>query len=534
MNDNNNNLFKYLFAVVVFFLIGYTLYIIFQNKSNVSEIELDQTSTLTNIQTELRFGIAQLDTLNPIFSNNRDVQEITKIIYDPLVTLNENFKLEYKLAEEIAKTDGNTYVVKLRKGVLWQDKSNFNAYDVKFTIDLIKECETRGMYCIYTSNLAHVVNINIVDDYTIQIGLDQEIPFFEYYLTFPIMSQNYYANEDFFANTKLPIGTGIFKIQNVSSNMIELEPNEIYWDVSRKPMATKININLYSTNGEMYQSFKNGEIDILSVNISNIEDYIGSLGYKKIEYKSRIYDFLTINTQNELLSDPQIRKAISLVIDKNNIVGNCLGKGYVSSNFSLDMGNWLYTKDLNIPTDTDQATMLLNNAGWELSRNVWQRKVDGKTQVLEISLLVNADNQTKVAVCEDIKNQLELFGIRVNIQYESTDSYQDRVNNKNYDIVLMEIQLSYTPNLNTFFGNGNLANYYNDEVNNIMNIINNTSEENQLYDSYSRIYDIYLEEAPYIGLYRNTEIVICNQNLVGNISANSYNIYHNIEKWYRQ
>ena len=55
-----------------------------------------------------------------------------------------------------------------------------------------------------------------------------------------------------------------------------------------------------------------------------------------------------------------------------------------------------------------------------------------------------------------------------------------------------------------------------------------------MYNNYSRIYDIYLDEAPYIGLYRNTETIICNQGLVGNITPNSFNIYHNIEKWYRQ
>ncbi len=67
-----------------------------------------------------------------------------------------------------------------------------------------------------------------------------------------------------------------------------------------------------------------------------------------------------------------------------------------------------------------------------------------------------------------------------------------------------------------------------------MQIVSNTKEENILYEKYGRLYDIYLEEAPYIGLYRNTELVVYNQSLVGNIKANTFNIYHNIEKWYRQ
>ena len=73
----NNDIFKYIFAVVVIVLIGYTLYIIVQNRVDVSEISLDQTSTQTNIQTDLRLSISELDTFNPLLTNNRNVQEIS-------------------------------------------------------------------------------------------------------------------------------------------------------------------------------------------------------------------------------------------------------------------------------------------------------------------------------------------------------------------------------------------------------------------------------------------------------------------------
>ena len=104
----------------------------------------------------------------------------------------------------------------------------------------------------------------------------------------------------------------------------------------------------------------------------------------------------------------------------------------------------------------------------------------------------------------------------------------------NFDLILTGIQCSFSPSLNTFFGNGNIARYYNQEVSEIMNVISNTNDEKTLYEKYSRLYDIYLEEAPYIGLYRNTDIVIYNQGLVGNIKPNTFNLYYNIEKWYRQ
>lgn len=528
---SNNNFFKYIFAIVVVFLIGYTVYIIFQNKDDFSDYNLDQTSTTNNIQTDLRFAISGFDTINPLLTNNRNVQEISKVIYDPLVTLDGNYKLQYCLAEEIAQTDALTYIIKLRKGVLWEDKSNFTAYDVQYTIDLILK---NGVSPRYYENLKAIAETEAIDSNTLRISLSEPVSFFEYNLTFPVMCQKYYEGEDFATSEKTPIGTGMFKIQELSSNIIKLVPNEHYWDVSRKPMATEININLYNTIGEAYAAFKNGEIDLLTVKINDIENYIGTLGYNKIEYKTRNYDFLVVNTANEILSDPAVRKALSLVIDKNNVIASCLGNGYVVSNFNLDMGCWLYTRDINVNIDTEQAAQILHAAGWERTAGNWIKRTETGTKKLEFSLTVNANNQTRVAVAENLKNQFASFGVPITINYLSPDNYSNAINNKKYDMLLTGIQNSYSPSLKTFFGEGNIANYYNAEIADIMNIIENTSDENVLYEKYLRILDIYLEEAPYIGLYRETDVIVYNQSLVGNITANSFNIFYNIEKWYRQ
>ena len=527
---DSNDLIKYIFAFVVIVLIGITIFVLAHNKSNTNTNELDQTSTLTNIKTDLRFAISELDTINPIISNNRNVQEITKIIYDPLVTLNENYKLEYCLAEEIAKTDDVTYIVKLKKGILWEDGSNFTASDVLFTIDKIKNSNS-----LYFDNLRTVIGVDIIDSTTLKINLSEPTDFFEYNLTFPIMCEKYYDGEDFYTTLRVPIGTGMFRISEYSSNVIKLVPNENYWNINKKPMATEISINLYGTIGEAYSAFKNGEIDVLSVKSHKVDQYIGTLGYKKIEYKARDFDFLALNTDGTIFSDVNVRRAISLMIDKNNIIASCYNTGgYVVSNFSLDMGSWLYNRDLNVDLDTDRAFQLLMDDGWERTTNSWQKRINGRTHRLSFSISVNSSNSSRVAVAENIKEQLSRYSIPVEIRFLSNESYNNAINNKEFECILTGIKLGYSPNVATFFGNNNLANFYNEEVNEIMNIVSNTSDEKVMDEKYNRLYDIYLDEVPYIGLYRNTEMVIYSQGLVSNMTPNCFNIYHNIDKWYRQ
>ena len=76
--------------------------------------------------------------------------------------------------------------------------------------------------------------------------------------------------------------------------------------------------------------------------------------------------------------------------------------------------------------------------------------------------------------------------------------------------------------------------YANEEISNLMNEAKNTNDENILYNNYNRIYDIYLEEAPYVGLYRETQSILYNNGFIGNIIPNSFNIFYTINQWYRQ
>lgn len=310
--------------MIVIGLIGFGIYKMSQNDKRITNETIDQTSTVNTIQTDLRLAVCNFDTINPLLSNNRNIQEITKIIYEPLVTLNESYKMQYCLAEEIAKVDDLNYVVKLRQGVLWQDGTPFTANDVVFTIDTILK---GGINTVYVNNLRNLAAFEPIDEYTFKLVLSEPVDFFEYRLTFPILSQKYYEGQDFKTTEKniAPVGTGIFKIASVDSNVIKLVKNDLYWNSEKDAMAKEVNINVYGSAGELYNAFKNGEIDLIDVKIKNIEDYIGSIGYKKIEYKSRDYDFLAFNTQNELFSDSSVRRAISKIIDKNNIVASCLG-----------------------------------------------------------------------------------------------------------------------------------------------------------------------------------------------------------------
>lgn len=523
------NIFKYIFIIgfVIFLII---VYAIFYNKDEIIE-NVDQTSTKTTIITNIRIGIAGFDTLNPIVSNNKDVKDISRLIFDSLITIDENYNLEYVLASEIAKIDSLTYVIKLRDNVYWHDGTLLSAKDVIFTINKIVNSE--GFTSTYKTNLKYVESVQEIDSNTIQIKLSQEVEFFEYKLTFPILNEAYYLNEDFINTIKndTVIGTGKFYISEAVNNKLKLSKNLNYWNKENiNPMLEEIEITIYNTIGEVYTDFKSGYIDAVNVKVSNIEDYVGSLGYKKIEYYSRNINFLAFNTtKNESLADSRVRRAINYMLDRNNIISN-IGSGFAVSQFVLPQSHWLYNNKLEISYNAEQAKILLEEAGYVYTNNTWVKN----NQVLAFNITVNSDRPDRVQVVNNLVAQLNNHGIVVNVNSVPSATYQNLLNSKNYEIILTGFEIEFSPKISTLFRTGNISNYSNSQVDEILNNVKNNVDDKTLKEQYNKLYDIYLSDMPYIFLYRETDYMIYNQTLSGNLNPNSFSMFHNIDKWYRK
>lgn len=496
------NSFKYIFILFAVVILIFAIVKIKNDEQN-SELQIYVPEETMQIITELNLGVASFDSINPILSKNKNIQDITKIIFEPLMTLTSDYKLENCLAKEWAKQNQTTYIIKLRDDKKWSNGQKFTSEDVKFTIEKLKNVET-----IYSSNIQYISNVEIVDETTIRIILFKEVPFFEYNLTFPILSQKFYSDKEFIADI-VPIGTGMYKVSEVQESKLILTKND-YYEQNEELKLEKITVTIYSSVGELYNAFKIGNIDFVSTQNSNIKEYIGTIGYISKEMKGREHDFIAFNTQNKTLSDVSIRKAIGNSIDKSNIVSSIYADNYYVSNFPLDYGNWLYQ-------------------GISLEQNTESHKLQG----VYLNFIVKASDTTRVSTAENIKNQLQNQGMKINLIKATDEQYQNYIINKNYDMILCSINLSVSPDLSTFFGENNLANYSNEEVLNIMNEIKNSNNEENLKNDYKRLEEIYITEMPYLSLYNNKYTVAYNQSLAGIVEPNWFYQFYNIKDWHK-
>lgn len=524
-----SNFFKYFFII---FAIGIMIFAIFKIRSQEEKNEKEENEISSSTQEkvkEIKLGIASFDTVNPILSKNKNIQDISRLIYEPLITLTSDYKAEDCLAKEWAKQNATTYIIKLKENIRWSDGEKFTAEDVRYTIERLKEGDS-----IYTSNVQDIANAEIVDDYTIRINLNREVPFFEYNLTFPIMSSNYYVDKDFKNGGIVPVGTGMYQVSDVQSSYLILSKNSYWWGGSANLTLETITLNLYSALGEMYNSFKMGNLDLIATQNSNLQDYIGVIGYNPKEKKGREHDFIALNTQSTFLSRAEVRKAVSYSIDKTNIVSTIFNNRYYTSSFPLDYGSWIYQEqDASSGYNQEQAKQILRENGWNYKNQSWQKVENYKTQKIALNFVVKASDSIRVQVAQNIKAQLDAQGIWVNLIQASDSQYANCLETKNYDMILCSSYLSLSPDLSTFFGENNLANYYTDETNSIMTEVKNSTDENALKEKYKRLAEIYKNDVPYISLCNNKFTVAYSTGLVGDVTPNWYNVFYNISKWYK-
>ncbi len=513
---------KIIITILILFIISVAIYFALNKTSKENEQDLNISYQTVNMVTSIRLGISDFDSINPYTTNNREILYIDSLIFEPLVTISQDYNLEGCLAKEWSKVENKSYVIKLKDNVKWSNGENFTSNNVKNSIQTIQ----KNKNCVYYENVKDIKSIEIVDNTTIRINLNKEIPFFEYNLIFPIVLN---SKQDI-------IGTGKYKVSNIGEKKIELTKNDNWHEIEKEnPNIKRITVNLYRTMGEVYNAFKLGSIDFLHTTNSNVEEYIGTMGYGESRYQNREYDYLALNCEDTVLKYEEVRKAISLLIDQEKIVSSILENKAYSSYFPLEQNSYLL-KDITISnvSNSEEAKKLLENKGWKYEYGIWQKEINGVTRTINITLSVNKNDEKRIKVAEEIKKELEAIGIKIYIEKVSETKYQNYLKNHKYEILLTGVYTSLSPDLTGFFGENNLANYNNEDITYMLKELNSITDINLQKEKYEKIIEIYKEEVPYIGLYRNQDIVVYSNDFRGEVTPNNYSLFYNFSNWYRE
>ncbi|MBQ9097207.1 MAG: hypothetical protein IJY55_02290 [Clostridia bacterium] len=469
------------------------------------------------------------DTLNPLitaYSVNRDM---LSLVFDPLISVTQNYSIENKLAENfIVSNGGKTITLYLRKNAFWHDGTVFTAKDVDYTINQILNYPED---CIYKKNLQDIEYASIINDTTYEINLSTPNAGFVYLLDFPIIQFSYYdiidTKDNFYVN-----GTGMYRVSDVDKfASVSLEANGQYWRGSAN--IKHMNFRLLPDEEASYNGFALNSIDTAVVGSENASKYnVGeNVGYKMAN--GNRYTYLAVNYTNTLLKDVRLRQLIKRMAVENRVITELIPELAVPANSPV---NPFAVQALPFDTTETDIKEELDALGFKQGDNgVRSAEIDGTNAPLEFTLLINQDNPSKIIIGDYIVSTMAGYGISVIPVVKTEEEYRKAAFENIYDFVLCETKISPDNNLEFLIGTDGELNFYgysNISTDNIIAQVaasENIDIRNALLGDLQR--DFY-NNMPHIPLYFSTSKIFYNTDLLSDISVGALNcVYSNINTW---
>lgn len=417
--------------------------------SNAAQTEGETGSAASDSKKVLRFGQANAgEGLDMQKSTSSGAASIADEVTESLLRFDDDNNEEPVLIEDFptVSDDGLTYSFTLKQGVHFTNGTELTSKDVKFTFERMFTPDTaakstayfnmiKGAQDMLDGKATELSGFEIQDDYHFTITLDYPYaPFVKnigtsYADIFPADACTE-AGDQWGLGTNL-IGTGPYKIQeNDDMTQVILVKNEDYHggDVN----LDELQIIYYDDNQTKLIAYENGDIDLADLNADLLSQYEGNYGDQITAYYPLGTAFISMNLKNEYLSDVNVRKAISLAINREELVSAVLnGAGIPASSY---LNNSIPGHDDSLSVyeyNPEKAKQLLADAGYAegsitLTSEVRERDeavfsaIQGYLSEIGITLnLTVVDNATYSS--DRTAGKIELTGMTWNALYPDGD-----------------------------------------------------------------------------------------------------------------
>ena len=314
-------------------------------------------------------------------TNSKSSTAIDHVVETPLRFTEDNELIPCMLKEvPTVESDGVTYKCELNEGMKWHDGTEVKASDIKYTFERMFDPATgakstymydmiKGAKEKLAGTASEIEGIVVEDDTHITFTLTEPFACFtknigiNYASIYPEAGLKKFGDK-WGTGTDI-YGCGPYKlVSNDDSTELTYEPFEDYY--GEKAKLDKIIIKYIDDENTKMMSFKNGEIDMCDLNATLLKQYKEDADVKDLinQYGPLGVTFVNLNLKNKYLADKRVRQALSLAINRQELVDTVMnGAGTVAS-------GWLNPKTPGFddsaeafPYDVDKAKALLKVAG---------------------------------------------------------------------------------------------------------------------------------------------------------------------------
>lgn len=468
--------------------------------------------------------------LNPLLATDSSSSEIASFLFNGLVKYDKDATMIIgDLAEEFYFLDETTLIFKLRKNVKWHDGKNFSANDVVFTY---KTLISPQVVSPYSSDFRFVKSVEMVDEFTVKVLYHE--PYFKALEVWMmgILPEHILRDEKNLMNSKFntsPVGTGAYKLHQLehSKNIILVAFDEYF---EGRAKIDKISFSIIADPMTRFLMLKSLALDVGSIEPMEFERQLNPEFFEKFniyENISRSYTYLGFNLRVEKFQDKRVREALSLAIDRQEIVDILF-----FSHAKVCTGPFLpktkaFNPDVKAPKqDIEKAKKLLKEAGYDESNPF----------TFEIATSNASDIRPYAA--QIIQHQLKRAGVVVSLRVMEWQAFLNMVVFPNkFDSVLLGWGLSPTPDPYVFWHSDNdrksgfnLTGYKNKRLDKMIETSQSMVDRDELAKLWQEMFAMIVEDNPYLFLYIPNSITTVNKN-IKNIVPSQSGIWHNYIEW---
>lgn len=343
--------------------------------------------------------------------------DLIVVAYERLVRFDESGEVLPELAESWEMPDDLTYVFTLRRNVTFHNGKTLTADDVKFTFDRIMDEANASPWA---SQFEPVDEIEATDGQTVTFRLNA--PYGPFLATLSAAYASILPNDENIDFQSEMVGTGPFLLESWEQDTeTVMVAHTAYWN-PEVPKLETVRWRILPDEPARLAAVRTGEIHLTAIaDPLTVESATESEGVRVLEQETTDYYLLGLNTAEAPFDDVNVRRALSLAIDREAIVEAVFfGRGQVTGPLVPTLGDWAQPAE-QLPTyqvDREKAKSLLEEAG---------------QSDLSFTILVGSLYQEFVNIALVIQDQLSEIGVTAELEQVEWSTFIDRWKERDFE-----------------------------------------------------------------------------------------------------
>ncbi|AOV06921.1 glutathione ABC transporter substrate-binding protein [Sporosarcina ureilytica] len=371
-------------------------------------------------------------TLDPAGSNDVPSHNIQQPIFEGLVKRDSENKIIPGLAKEWKVIDDLTYEFILQEDVEFHDGEAFNAEAVKINIERLLDPEVASSKYDY---YAMISEVEVVDEYTVRIKTEYPFSPLLAHLSHSggamISPKAIEADYEAIKNgqkpgtaiSENPVGTGHFKFESwTPGEEVKLVKNDDYW--GEGALVDTVTFKIVPESGTRNADLERGFVHIVDpVQPNEVPQLNDSDFATVVQTPSTGLSFIGFNMSKAPFDDVNVRKAVSMIINKQEIIDGVYDGFGIAAEGPLAPKVFGYSEEIKgIDQNIEEAKKLMKEAGYE----------DG----FNAALWTN-DNPQRVDTAIILQNALKEINVELTIEQMEFGTYIEKLKSGEHDMYMM-------------------------------------------------------------------------------------------------